>query len=234
MLSLRSWRTRRALVAVGLAAALSACGSSDATPGTEGSGGGAGSGSPAGTGGDAGSSSQADGSAGSGSETGGTAGATGQDSGACPASAPKIGSACSPGAFCSYGGGICCGGGYRCGANGTWEIIAAGCACFPPPDAGNSTDASSHADAGSCAQETTVEGCDARTDCHSVFIDPHDCRCAALGCCAHFQRCADGKKANCTGPVACTIASIFCEGPYVVSYTNACYEGCVRATECGP
>jgi hypothetical protein len=25
-----------------------------------------------------------------------------------------------------------------------------------------------------------------------------------------------------------------CEGPYVVSYTDTCYEGCVLSSECGP
>jgi len=106
-------------------------------------------------------------------------------------------------------------------------------------DAGNFTDAKADASskldaaAGSCAQETTVAACDARTDCHSVFVDPHTCGCAALGCCAHFHACAEGKKANCTGPVGCTIPTPYCEGPYVISYANACYEVCVRATACG-
>ena len=144
--------------------------------------------------------------------------------------------------ICSYGGGICCGGGYRCGANGTWEIVAAGCACIAPPDAGGLTDANTKIDAASesdangstCAQATTAAACDASADCHSVFQDPGTCGCAAPGCCAKFQRCSAGKKANCKGPVACLVAQPFCEAPYVLSYINACYEGCVRATDCAP
>jgi hypothetical protein len=111
-------------------------------------------------------------------------------------------------------------------------------------DASESTDASAHGDAatgadaagGTCAQETSVEACDARTDCHSVFVDPRTCGCAALGCCAHFERCAEGKIAKCTAPggLGCEIAEPYCEGPYVIAYTDICYEGCVRQTECGP
>jgi hypothetical protein len=56
----------------------------------------------------------------------------------------------------------------------------------------------------------------------------------ASGCCMKFSRCADG-AANCKGGnIACTIATPHCEAPYVLSYTQSCYEGCVRATECAP
>jgi hypothetical protein len=82
-----------------------------------------------------------------------------------------------------------------------------------------------------CSGLTTEATCDARSDCHSVFYDPGTCGCAVSGCCAKFSRCADG-PANCKGAVACAIASPFCEAPYVISYTQNCYEGCVRATEC--
>jgi hypothetical protein len=86
-----------------------------------------------------------------------------------------------------------------------------------------------------CAQTTTKEACEARPDCHSVFVDSRDCACAALGCCARFSRCADGDKANCNGPsVLCDVVTPYCEGPYVVSYTAACYEGCVKSSDCGP
>jgi hypothetical protein len=77
--------------------------------------------------------------------------------------------------------------------------------------------------------------CDARTDCHSVFVDKPICDCAVAGCCASFSRCADGGKAACKGTPACQIATPYCEAPaYVVSYTANCYEGCVRPTECAP
>jgi hypothetical protein len=87
----------------------------------------------------------------------------------------------------------------------------------------------------SCADVTTLEACDARADCHSVFIDPQDCACAAIGCCARFLRCADGDTANCSGgAVLCDALTPHCEGQDVVSYTASCYEGCVRMTECAP
>jgi hypothetical protein len=83
-----------------------------------------------------------------------------------------------------------------------------------------------------CSSLTMLADCDARPDCHSVFYDPGTCGCAAAGCCAHFQRCAAGAKAACTGTVACTIVKPYCELPYVVSYSGSCYEGCVKQTEC--
>jgi hypothetical protein len=68
-----------------------------------------------------------------------------------------------------------------------------------------------------------------------VFVDLQNCRCAALGCCAHFSSCADGDQANCKGGgLACDAPTPHCEGPYVVAFTNTCFEGCVRATECAP
>jgi hypothetical protein len=86
-----------------------------------------------------------------------------------------------------------------------------------------------------CANVTTLAACDARTDCHSVFVDPGTCGCAAVGCCAHFSRCAAGGKASCKGTPLCQIATPYCEAPaFVVSYTANCYEGCVRPTECAP
>jgi hypothetical protein len=76
--------------------------------------------------------------------------------------------------------------------------------------------------------------CDARGDCHSVFVDKVSCDCAVAGCCASFSRCADGKAA-CKGTPLCKSATPYCEAPaYVVSYTANCYEGCVRPTECAP
>jgi len=86
-----------------------------------------------------------------------------------------------------------------------------------------------------CAQETTKDACDARPDCHSVYVDPQTCGCAAVGCCAHFSRCADGGTATCSPPpaLACTTPTPHCEGPYVVSYSGACYEGCVVSSDCG-
>jgi hypothetical protein len=86
-----------------------------------------------------------------------------------------------------------------------------------------------------CAQETTKDACDARPDCHSVFVDPGTCGCAAAGCCAHFSACADGAQATCKAPtLLCRIATPYCEAPYVVSYTSNCYEGCVQSTACAP
>jgi hypothetical protein len=84
-----------------------------------------------------------------------------------------------------------------------------------------------------CAQATTKDACEARPDCHSVFVDGRDCGCAALGCCTRFSRCADGGAAVCKAPaISCDAATPYCEGPFVVSYSGSCYEGCVQATDC--
>ena len=111
--------------------------------------------------------------------------------------------------------------------------VAGGCgqvcpamAC-PAPDAGTSDAAS-----GSCSAITTQAACDSRGDCHSVFADPGTCGCAGINCCMHFNHCADGGHANCTGPVACTIVQPLCTSPYTLAYTNVCFEGCVLQTEC--
>jgi hypothetical protein len=34
--------------------------------------------------------------------------------------------------------------------------------------------------------------------------------------------------------LACGAATPYCEGPYVVSYTAVCFEGCVQSTDCAP
>ena len=86
-----------------------------------------------------------------------------------------------------------------------------------------------------CAQVATQSACDASSFCYSVFIDPHDCACAAAGCCARFHHCAEGSSgAQCYGGVSCALAPPFCEGPYVVSYRNDCFEGCVNGMDCAP
>jgi hypothetical protein len=86
-----------------------------------------------------------------------------------------------------------------------------------------------------CSTVTTEAVCNARTDCHSVFVDPGTCGCNAVGCCAHFLWCADGAKASCGGMPLCQVVAPHCEAPaFVVSYTGSCFEGCVRPSECGP
>ena len=151
--------------------------------------------------------------------------------------------------------------GREIGAAGTtgWEIGAAGtigsqeygCAGFLGSYAGAGGDTgaggtSGMADPpGSCGSVTTLAECDARNDCHPVFVDHQNCACAALGCCAMFSRCAVGEHATCAGAAECTAVPNrpHCEGPYIVGfvaidgqprYGNG-YEGCVRASDCpGP
>jgi hypothetical protein len=88
-----------------------------------------------------------------------------------------------------------------------------------------------------CSKLTTLNDCTAQTNCHPVFVDPHDCRCSAIGCCAHFSGCVDGAQADCALPeqFSCTIAMPFCDSPaYVNAYKNGCYDGCVASANCAP
>ena len=89
----------------------------------------------------------------------------------------------------------------------------------------------------SCADVTTLDGCDARPDCHAVFM-PGACGCANC-CCTPFSRCAEGSTVNCKGPASCKSAPPYCNEPacngaYAVGYANGCYEGCVEVTRCAP
>ncbi len=130
-----------------------------------------------------------------------------------------------------------------CQSGGTWSCTSKVClppvdggtdapadVALPPNDAGQDIAAGESGAAG-CVQLGSQEQCQARADCHAVFFDPGGCDCATLGCCAGFRRCAEG-PAMCSGYPFCTQVAPHCEGPYVVSYTSACYEGCVLASAC--
>jgi hypothetical protein len=89
--------------------------------------------------------------------------------------------------------------------------------------------------AGACAELTTLDACELRRDCYSLFSfpDPMSCACTAEGCCATFARCVSGAYANCDGTqISCTIPTPHCEGDYVLAYKGGCYEGCVRTKDC--
>jgi hypothetical protein len=167
----------------------------------------------------------------SGSNTGGSAGTSGgSDGGASPTSggngaAPSGGSSGSAGNGASGGNAGTSGGSAGDSGNGgnAGEGATAG-------DGGSGGSGGS----GRCEDVTTLEECDARSDCHSVFFDPNDCACAALGCCARFSSCAGGDLAECDGMVTCRRAAPYCAGQYVISYEGTCYEGCVRSSECLP
>jgi hypothetical protein len=106
------------------------------------------------------------------------------------------------------------------------------------PGTGSCGVACTGAQCATCAEADTLEECEARPDCHSVFRDPGDCNCAGVGCCAQFSRCADGDLADCAPQeVQCDGAVPRCENPaYVISYRTdiSCYEGCVKPTDCAP
>jgi hypothetical protein len=85
-----------------------------------------------------------------------------------------------------------------------------------------------------CASETTLAGCETHAGCHAVFAVQGACSCPTLACCTNFSRCADGARAICKkgDGVTCRVATPSCEEPYVVSYTDTCYEGCVLGNFC--
>jgi hypothetical protein len=86
-----------------------------------------------------------------------------------------------------------------------------------------------------CEDVRTLTECEGRVDCYSVFEDPRTCGCAALGCCARFTRCARGNTATCKPPpILCDAVEPYCEGSYVIAYTQSCFEGCVHQKDCAP
>jgi len=85
-----------------------------------------------------------------------------------------------------------------------------------------------------CDQQLTLFDCNARPDCHAVFFDPGNCTCSSLGCCAQFHHCAGGFTAICTGLITCAVLPPHCESPYLISYRDGCYEGCVHYRDCPP
>jgi hypothetical protein len=77
------------------------------------------------------------------------------------------------------------------------------------------------------------EECDARIDCHSVFMDGNVCACPTAGCCIEFVGCADGDKADCQArEVGCDARTPVCGPSFVTSYSGFCYEGCVAPQDC--
>jgi hypothetical protein len=228
-------------------------GGSTGTGGTTAGGGSKGSGGVTGVGGSkaTGGTTGAGGSKATGGATssGGTGGSTGKTCGGFAGLLCATGEVCDmdPGT-CNFGdpGGTCvvkpqgCTGDWNpvCGCDG--KTYSNNCTRLATSYTGKSFDGACptldagtpDATSGTCSQVTTQAACDSRSDCHSVFVDPGTCGCAAAGCCAHFDRCADVGHANCSGPVACMAPQPFCEAPYVLSYTGVCYEGCVRQSEC--
>lgn len=77
--------------------------------------------------------------------------------------------------------------------------------------------------------------CVANPECHAVFNGDQAelCDCDAPGCCVVFERCAEGAYADCSfREVVCNRLPPTCDGPYVTSYTENCYEGCALIKEC--
>jgi len=108
-----------------------------------------------------------------------------------------------------------------------------------PPAVDGARDLTKEAAAGeaapvACDNLTREAECEARSDCHPVYVDNRDCACDARGCCAQFTVCAEGGQADCRGPATCKVKQPICDGPYVIGYLGSCYEGCVRASDCAP
>lgn len=123
------------------------------------------------------------------------------------------------------------GGGGSGGSGGSGGIIALDAGCTSALCA---TDAAPR-DSGppACGALTTSTDCDVRKDCHSVFLDPHNCTCTEESCCMRFDHCADGETADCMGPAVCKSMPPDCESRfYTVGFANGCHEGCVRKHEC--
>lgn len=85
--------------------------------------------------------------------------------------------------------------------------------------------------AGGC-EVLDEKSCFMRLDCHALFVDNGQlCDCAQAGCCTSFVRCTAG-PAHCSPVMLCGKDDPYCDGPWVVAYSQTCSEGCVRADEC--
>jgi hypothetical protein len=202
-------------------------GGSDATGGTGNSSGSGGKGGSGGIGMTAGGAGGNSGEAGESS-----AGIAGMAGGGTGGAAPTCATDCRP-------AGACVGGEVSWTCGNAWDhqqFVDGGCTdqgtalpryCCPPEF---------YPDCKPCADATTLEECEARYYCHSVYVDSGDCSCAPNGCCARFSHCAEGALANCQPePITCGAAPTvpFCDEPaYVVSYTPGCTEGCVKPEDC--
>ncbi len=246
----------RAFVLVGaVGAAVAACTSKDTllyepAAGAGGLGAASGSGGSGESGGSSGGSAPAGGTQASGGSsgrgggsTGGTGGATGGGAGVSSGGTGAVsGSAGSGGASVGGGSGV---GGVGGGSGEAGSGGGGGAEPCPPgqmwcpgctPGTGQCGVACTGAACSTCSLAGTLEECEARPECHSVFVDPGTCGCGSVGCCARFSRCADGEQADCLGAnVMCDAMTPFCDNPaYVWSYSGFCYEGCVDPKDCAP
>lgn len=84
-----------------------------------------------------------------------------------------------------------------------------------------------------CQAFTDEASCRASGSCHAVFRDPGTCDCTAAGCCLSFFACAPGATARCNATTTmCKQATPMCKAGFTVGYTDTCFEGCVRETDC--
>ncbi|HEY3499839.1 MAG TPA: hypothetical protein VGK73_34345 [Polyangiaceae bacterium] len=136
-------------------------------------------------------------------------------------------------------------GGTAAGAGGSVTAGTGGTTSCPPgqawcpgctPGSGTCATGCPGAACGPCDMVESLEECEGRTDCHSVFVDSLLCDCVEPGCCASFAFCADDNLVDCTGANAtCGAANPYCSSPaYVVSYSDFCSEGCVAPKDCAP
>jgi hypothetical protein len=235
-----------------VAAAAAACTSRDTLldglpPGAGGSGAASGAGGAGGSSGSSGGSAPTGGTQASGGSsgrggaaTGGTGGATGGGAGASTGGNGGAGGSGQAGSGGANVGGSGGGSGEAGSTGGTGgaeqcppgQMWCPGCT----PGTGSCGVACTGAACSECSFASTFEECEARPECHSVFVDPGTCGCATVGCCADFSHCADGAQADCLGAqVMCDAMTPFCDNPaYVLSYSGFCYEGCVDPKDCAP
>lgn len=158
------------------------------------------------------------------------------DDGVCGMSTGSGGTEATGGTMATGGNGQPCSTDFGCDEPG--DICAAGSVwcpgCSPGEGSCSTGGCLGCTEIEECASVATLEECNARGDCHAVFEDLQDCRCAAIGCCARFLSCAQRPTADCDGASQqCMTIEPYCDSPaYVVSYSGACYEGCVRPEDC--
>jgi hypothetical protein len=86
-----------------------------------------------------------------------------------------------------------------------------------------------------CAALTTVDACDARSDCISIFSGSELCN--SNGCENHFGQCVERAEILCYDvahvcPMDCPAFDRTCADGFVRAWQSCCEIGCQRAAEC--
>jgi hypothetical protein len=109
----------------------------------------------------------------------------------------------------------------KCGGQIAYGCLAAG---SPPPQCPVAKC--------SCEAFTDETSCDAASGCIAVYVSP-PCGCDQIGCCMHYDHCADTVQCFPDAHPACP-PTPGCKPGYSLAYDGGCAIGCVADAICVP